>query len=478
VFSDIGSQLAQNLGQNLMPNLLQDVGRGFLEGAINAGFQYLGDAHPWLNYILDENLAAGLTQVISRDGIFTVATRIIDRTLGAVSDLAGAIVQAIPDFGQLIQSQGPLGIVNFFLDSLFGRSTLEALLSQDQIQGVGGGTIEAVPCDKPECKYPQYRLEVPQPEPLPQPLPAPTPTFSFDIWNAFLQFGPMIMGLFEGVAEAFPIQQPISSWAPVSPIIDIVLLNGFRLFDVFVPQGDVPDYFKSENPFRKKLNTLGVEDSAIKAIPLFEKFGTDVSEWNNLLGLVKEIRDEFVQIQINQFGKPFVPLAYSGSGAPMLFALSDPTIRYHDFGVETAILVGAPLYSESAVIETGSLKTIINVYGSDDLGLKPPSELPHILKQFSHNQHSLDTINIELKDIHHTEYFYKNGENPTLEQQKASNFIARLAQKALNLEELELFLKKFDNNLVTEEFIDPATGIKHYIRSYVIDTKNIPEALS
>jgi hypothetical protein len=163
----------------------------------------------------------------------------------------------------------------------------------------------------------------------------------------------------------------------------------------------------------------------------------------------------------------------------MLLALSDPAARYHDFGVETAILVGAPLYSEDSVIETGSLKTIINVYGSDDPGLKSPNALPHILKQFSHNQHSLDTINIELKDIHHTEYFYKNGENPTPEQQKASNFIARLTQAALIPEIFENFLfglkgvVSFQDRLYT----DPATNISHRIRTYVIDTKNLPANL-
>ena len=83
-----------------------------------------------------------------------------------------------------------------------------------------------------------------------------------------------------------------------------------------------------------------------------------------------------------------------------------------------------------------------------------------------------------MKDVNHTEYFYKTGENPTPEQLKASAFIARLSQKALNPTELNLFLENFDNSLVRTDYIDPITGIKHTIRTYVIDTKNIPGALS
>ena len=109
------------------------------------------------------------------------------------------------------------------------------------------------------------------------------------------------------------------------------------------------------------------------------------------------------------------------------------------------------------------------------------SPLTPIAKRFTHDEHSLETINIELQGIKHNDkgsYFYTDPKDATPEQIKASNFIARVTQAALSEIGLQGVLRSFDNNLVATEYTDPSTKIKHKIRTYVIDTKNIPEALS
>ena len=171
-----------------------------------------------------------------------------------------------------------------------------------------------------------------------------------------------------------------------------------------------------------------------------------------------------------------MPLAYSGAGSPLLLALAYPALE-HDFAVQTAVLVGAPFFDVDTNLKAGSLKRIVNIYGSDDLGLRTSGSLPHIAKKFTHSEHSFETINIELKDIHHVEYFYQNGENPTPEQKKASSFIARLTQAALDSAELERVLVKFNATLQEQTYVDPNTNISHHIRTYIIDTKNIPDNL-
>ncbi len=96
----------------------------------------------------------------------------------------------------------------------------------------------------------------------------------------------------------------------------------------------------------------------------------------------------------------------------------------------------------------------------------------------------METINIELKNIQHTEYFYATGDNPTPEQVNASNFLARLTQAAMTEQEFGIVLSKLEqtNNgftisKQTDEYIDPATGIKHTIKTFVIDTIKIPGTL-
>ncbi|GEM_PF-2200012 len=302
----------------------------------------------------------------------------------------------------------------------------------------------------------------------------PNPSFNF--WGSVFNLLPFGLSLFlkEGVANAAEVKlNPVSS-NPVTSLIDIVLMNGVRLFDI-VPEGDVPDYFQSGNPLRQRLNSLGVSDQSIKAIPLFEGFG-DLFNWFAPLKLAKEIENTFIQIKKNQPTKPFVPLAYSGAGSPLLLALSDPSLNYRDFGIATAVLVGTPFFDVDTTVKTSSLKQIINVYGSDDLFLNKPSSVPHISKRFTHLQHPMETINIELKDIGHTEYFYKSGDNPTPEQIKASNFIARLTQAARNANDLNDLLFLVGTPTITS-YVDPATNITHVIKTYVVDTKNLPANL-
>jgi hypothetical protein len=295
---------------------------------------------------------------------------------------------------------------------------------------------------------------------------------SFNFWNAAFNLLPIGLSLFvnEGTAYAGEIGLSPNSVSPVKQLVDIALLNGFSLFRSD-PEGTVPDYFQSGNPFRTKLNSIGISDAAIKAIALFEKSRTDYFEWAALKNLSLEIQKEFSTIKQNQPNKDFIPVGYSGAGRPLLDALNNPIHR--GFGVETVVLVGAPINFSETRLYSMSLQKVINVYGTDDLFLGYQGQ-PAIAPFFINNGHSITTINIELKDINHVEYFYESDDNPTLEQIKASNFIARLAQASLTDEALARFLELVGTPR-DEIYTDPSTGIKHKIQTYVVDTKNLSD---
>jgi len=184
----------------------------------------------------------------------------------------------------------------------------------------------------------------------------------------------------------------------------------------------------------------------------------------------------FIQIKQNQPQKSFVPLAYSGSGRPLLAALSDP--NYQGFGLETAVLVGVPLTDADTVIQSGPLKRIINIYGSNDQFLninkvpgEPDTDLPAIKKKFTHKQHYFDTINIELKGVKHSGqngYFYSSAMGLSV---KASEVIAGLTQAALDSEGLDRFLRNTFGDHDTEELIiDTDNYISNgLVKTYIVD---------
>jgi hypothetical protein len=469
IFSDVGSQLAQNLGQNLMPNLLQDIGRGFLEGAINAGFQYLGSAYPWLNYILDENLAAGLTEAISRDGLFTVGSRIIDRTLDTISDLAGAIVGSIPQLGDYLQSQGPLGIVNYFLDSLFGRSTLEGLLAQGETQGSGEGLIEALPCDTPECKkYPQYRLVAPQPQPLPQPLPTPMSELSFEMWDAMSQLIPMVVGLFEGVANASEISiNPVTIGSSlVNPAF--IFGNGFN--NLVVPEGTsdslVPSFIQDleghniiqsskkfivtmyektnlfGNLFQWFSNFVAPHDEPDNVIEFLAKMAADPVYFSDVMlnrvsfddlpapyqqavmaaqdfynawfgglsvTLPQKVYDQLIDLEKTESGVIHSGIAFSHSGffEPLVKALQMPKPDGSKFDVHTLINYEGPYwFSHSDIIDNPSLERIINVWGTG-LDFAPPEwSIADADFKGPGGADGIDNVNIKIIGAMHNDFSY------------------------------------------------------------------------
>ncbi len=490
-FSVFGSQLAQNLGQNLIPNLLQDIGQGFLEGAINAGFQYLGDSNPWLNYILDENLAAGLTQAISRDGIFTVASRIINGTLGAVSDLAGAIVQAIPDFGSLIQSEGPLGIVNLFLDSLFGRSTLEALISQDQIQSGDIGT--------PSGGSAEYGFDIPldPSQPIPQPMPTPPIGFSSDLWNALIQLGPMIINLFgEGIANAGEIGFSPVTGAPTAITRSFIFGNGFN--NEIVPES-TPDNLVP--PFMTKLREEGIIKTAGEfLVSMYETtnlFGNavdwatdfllnleDQSLWDSILQgqssvflpeplrswanegirnhLIQEVKAKLLQLEQDKGQRTYQGIAFSHSGffAPLMGVLEQTRPDGSYFDVHTVINYEGPFGgSRSEFIDNPNLKTIINVWGTGTLveGDYGPPKWMFENADFQ-GPSPITNVNIEIQGAWHNDFSYNpndyadrtdwNEDKAKRERinQRTSLFMRRLYEKALDDQavpgKLDSFLKR------------------------------------
>lgn len=142
------------------------------------------------------------------------------------------------------------------------------------------------------------------------------------------------------------------------------------------------------------------------------------------------------------------------------------------FGIKTAIMVGTPLTMMDNFIQSPSLERVINIFGSDDIfyDLQEGPSIP----DFFTGTHSIETINIKLLDVNHNEYFYANGATPTLEQVKASNFIAWLTQASLSDATLTRFLELIGTPTI-QPYTDPITGIEHTIRTYVIDTRNLPD---
>jgi hypothetical protein len=185
-----------------------------------------------------------------------------------------------------------------------------------------------------------------------------------------------------------------------------------------------------------------------------------------------EIITDFIFFRMRQPDKPFVPIAYSGGAKPMLLALSNPA--FSGFGVETAIVVGAPM--DLTAMTSGPLKRIINVYGTEDyflpekrdllsdtMGTDFASLVPTIQRKFTHTFHEFETINIELVGIEHNRYFYNSDETPT----KASDFIARLSQAALQDGTLEGFLRQFAGDPVWT--VDVVPGMNQTVRTYTVN---------
>ncbi len=302
---------------------------------------------------------------------------------------------------------------------------------------------------------------------------SPTQT-SPSFLNSILSLVPMGLSFLmsEGVAEAAGISVNTASANPIGQLIDVVLLNGVRLTE-FAREGEAPRYFQSGNAFRNELNRLHVSDNSIKTISLFEQFGTDLYQWLQNQKLAQEVTNELVQIRNTQLNHPFVPLAYSGGGRPLLNALANET--HNGFGVQTAILVGSPMTEAETLIESPTLSTIVNIYGSNDLFLvaTPQDGVPSISKHFSSDDHYVQTINIELQGIGHTDYFYSSNETPSALKMKACNFIARLTQAALDEQTLGDFLNLLGAPYSAETFDD-----EHYlseVKNYVINLNNLPD---
>lgn len=126
------------------------------------------------------------------------------------------------------------------------------------------------------------------------------------------------------------------------------------------------------------------------------------------------------------------------------------------------------------VIKSPSLERIINIYGSNDVGhYSAETNIPSIPKIYTHAANAFETINIELKDISHLEYFYKNGDNPPLKQIRASNFIARVTQASLNVDQLEGFLRQFAPTPTIQTYLDPNTNKIQTVRTYMVDLENL-----
>jgi len=297
---------------------------------------------------------------------------------------------------------------------------------------------------------------------------------SFNFWNTVFNLAPQGMSLFmhEGVANAGEIAVNTASHV-AGQLIDIALLSGFSLFETH-PPGTAPSYFESGSPFRDKLNQIGVSDSAIKPVAVFETSATDITEFFFLKAEYLKVRNAFIDIRNNQPNKEFVPLAYSG-GARALFPAFSESL-YNGFGIKTAVLVGAPMVSTK--VHSGPLERIINIYGSEDMFLTGPTP---IAKRFTHDEHSLETINIELQGIKHNDkgsYFYTNPKDATPEQIRASNFIARLTQASLDKTSLTQFFESLEQrigNPTSEIYTDPTTHIAHTIKTYKVDWSKLPE---
>jgi hypothetical protein len=101
-------------------------------------------------------------------------------------------------------------------------------------------------------------------------------------------------------------------------------------------------------------------------------------------------------IHLNQT-QDVVPLAYSGGGMTLVKALNDRGALYDQ--VKNVIIVGAPVnlpLVPATKITNPNIQRVINVYGDKD-----PLQF-----MFSNNLGAPEQVNIVLKGISHTEYFY------------------------------------------------------------------------
>ena len=255
---------------------------------------------------------------------------------------------------------------------------------------------------------------------------------------------------------------------------DIALLNGFWpcLLSWACNTNAMLEYFRDNNPFQNKLSHLGISNDRIKEVSLFGGwFVQDVLDWLFSNRDQIQITEEFRKIYEQYPDHPFVPIANSGGGYPLLKALNDPA--NDGFGIETAILVGVP--TPITEMSASSLDRIIQIYGSEDMFLEENgASLATIPEGFTHTSKIFDTINIELQGIGHEDYFYSNSDIPVSElQQKSSDFIANMTFASLSPITLETFL----NNLVLKgiavltegQVLDFQLGYTHRIRNYNID---------
>ncbi|MCG3177192.1 MAG: hypothetical protein MOGMAGMI_02160 [Candidatus Omnitrophica bacterium] len=245
-------------------------------------------------------------------------------------------------------------------------------------------------------------------------------------------------------------------------IVQLVLMNGVN----FEPlnEGQPPRYFDSnyEGSFYDVLDAADVEVGAVRPIPLFEAPGVllDVLSWlideagvNNLKAEVERYIDGFLQGSSNAF----IPLAYSGSGQPLLRALNAK-----NYDIQTAILVGVP--TNISTVTNPNLQTIINVYGDKDPFAYSDTYAPNPFQLFeglfnvpsiNRSFEGVNTINIELVGVGHMDYFMDPEQkySPTDVQYLASKFLARLAHRVTDGQSIPDFMTHpsvtFDNSTST-----------------------------
>jgi len=333
-----------------------------------------------------------------------------------------------------------------------------------------------------EIRIPGPREEIPNPDPR-----SLFPLFNSLVFAATIKDGKVESA---NVELKTPPGNQNSDGQNINATTDLVLLNGFWPGLRGVPRGTVPEYFSNNNPFRNRLNELGLSKDRIKAVALFETgIIGDILSWLDEVVMSTQIKVAFNEIQRQNASKPFVVLANSGGGEPLLNALAELTANA--YSVKTAILVGCPVTTRVLTAQS-PLERIINVYGRDDyflpehldrnparfasrlLGIEPPT----ISRRFFHQGHDFDTINIELKGIGHDDYFYSNSDiaqgNVTALREKSSDFIAVLTKRSIEGADLETFLRNLvnDGQATLTEQTSAIDGRRNRVRTYVIDLED------
>jgi hypothetical protein len=133
-FLNSGFSTGKDLGQSIINSVRQ----GMLDGIISYGMQFADEQSPILGSLLSRDVMQNVAQAVGFTDLFNNAFSFVQRSALNVFNVVGGAVQSffsgVSNFSGAIQEKGLAGALDYFKQAIFGRESLEAILSQGGMQ--------------------------------------------------------------------------------------------------------------------------------------------------------------------------------------------------------------------------------------------------------------------------------------------------------------------------------------------------------